>query len=1141
MVEVPPHLLSLSEADRALVQTFLTEFADEWNPQRLGELFGCLPDHDKPLRRTILLELVGRDIGKQWETPARPSAESYLERYPELGTKENPPIELILAEHDARKKAEAPSGLGEFSERFPALADELRQHIAPAEQTEGISGPTPAGPLAAGDTLLNSAKQSPTVNPRMPAKLDGQSFGRYRILRTLGKGGMGSVYLARDDQLERDVALKVPHLGANDGPEVLARFYREAKAAATLNHPNICPVFDVGEFEGIPYLTMAYVEGKPLSDVIKGGKSLPERKAAKIVRQLALAVEEAHRRGVVHRDLKPSNVLMNQRDEPILMDFGVARQVNQEGERITHHGRLIGTPEYMAPEQTKGDPDTSGPPCDIYSLGTVLYKLLAGRVPYEGAMLEVLVKLATEEPKPPSAHRPDLTPMLEAICLKAMARDPANRYQSMGDFAAALEGFLKDRSTPVPEPKAEPEPVLAEMATIVGPVDTVRGTQELPPEAPNGADAKTLLDAPPAPPPMEPAEPARGRSPWGTVVALGIAAALSAGGFWFFALKPGPKLTGRVPDTKIALSTESKRGNFERASEAFKDKSYKQALELVNQAVADDPKREEAYLLRARVQAALGSHQSAIDDLTKLLQIPAWQKSEIYEQRGLAYLETKHDPEAIVDLTQAIDKSLQEADANLYAARGRARLRQKQYAPAVMDFLKAGKLDPNLRLSTDLGGAYAGMGQELLNKKEFADAVVSFTAALDHDPNNRSLHIHLGDALSGKGNLDAAQAQYIKAWQQNPKAGDLGKRLDESFCTICERFVTKNKDFSGAIDLLDKRIDAETKLPWPYYYRGKMYQLRGKNGDLDNAAADYTRALKLAPEQFPDVRKRLDEVYQRQSDIYLSYKEKDYRTAIGAYTTRIEKDPSNSWAYTQRGRFYSLRGEAGDAEKALNDFKRAVDLNTQDALAYRYSGDVHAQLKMWDEAGADFAQAVKLNPDDVRNWSQRGHWLVRQKNFKAYQELAAGALQHFRDAEDASTLNLAAWTGAMIPGAVSDATAAVTLADRAVEKAAPLTKFFYMNTLAAALYRANRVKEAEEKLERILKERGDDTRGILNDWLLLAIVKDRQGKMAEANAFREDARKQVQRFLEDPNLAWNRRVELEVLGEEAKALPKTKP
>ncbi len=267
-------------------------------------------------------------------------------------------------------------------------------------------------------------------------------FGRYRIIRQLGKGGMGAVYLAHDPQLDRQVALKVPHLGA-DSLHIRDRFYREARAAATIEHSNICPVHEVGDVNGVPYLTMAYIEGRPLSALIHRDRLLPQRQVAAFVQKLALALQEAHAKGVVHRDLKPANIMINQRNEPVIMDFGLARRAVPGDARLTASGALLGTPAYMSPEQVNGDLEAMGPASDIYSLGVILYELLTGRPPFQGPVAAILGQILKTQPEPPSKHRPELDSSLEAICVKAMAKKPAERYASMKELASALAEYLQ--------------------------------------------------------------------------------------------------------------------------------------------------------------------------------------------------------------------------------------------------------------------------------------------------------------------------------------------------------------------------------------------------------------------------------------------------------------------------------------------------------------------------------------------------------------------------------------------------------------------------------------------------------------------------------------------------------------------------
>lgn len=283
-----------------------------------------------------------------------------------------------------------------------------------------------------------------------------ETFGRYRVLRRLGRGGMGTVYLAHDTQLDRAVALKVPRLGTDDSG-LRARFEREARAAAALDHPHLCPVFDVGEIGGVPYLTMPFVEGEALDDRLRRAGPLPLREAAGLAARLARALAAAHRAGVVHRDVKPANVLLRPDGAPVVVDFGLARRLAAADPRLTVPGAVLCTPAYASPEQLGGRVDEAGPASDIYSLGALLYEMLAGLPPYQGSPEQVWAQVLTGPPAPPSRRRPAIDPRLEEICLIALAKEPSDRFASMDEFADALERYLSGDVTAVHrQPVAKP-------------------------------------------------------------------------------------------------------------------------------------------------------------------------------------------------------------------------------------------------------------------------------------------------------------------------------------------------------------------------------------------------------------------------------------------------------------------------------------------------------------------------------------------------------------------------------------------------------------------------------------------------------------------------------------------------------------
>lgn len=276
-----------------------------------------------------------------------------------------------------------------------------------------------------------------------------KDFGRYQILQILGEGAMGMVYRAKDTILDRQVALKIPKLTESNSKTFVKRFYREAQAAAPLNNPNICSVFDVGQIDGQHYIAMDYVQGHPLSNYIESDKATSQKTCATIIRKIAIALEEAHQLGIIHRDIKPANIMINQRNEPIVMDFGLAlRDSNEFDSRITHAGTLIGSPAYMSPEQVSGKAEELGHLTDVYSLGVVLFELVSGELPFKGrgTMMSLFSDILTAPAPKLDSVRKDADLKLVEICDKAIQKIPEKRFSSMKEFSDALGNYINSLS-----------------------------------------------------------------------------------------------------------------------------------------------------------------------------------------------------------------------------------------------------------------------------------------------------------------------------------------------------------------------------------------------------------------------------------------------------------------------------------------------------------------------------------------------------------------------------------------------------------------------------------------------------------------------------------------------------------------------
>jgi serine/threonine protein kinase len=420
-------------ARRHRLETVFERFEGAWLGGGRPALDDFLPAAG-PDRAALLPELVLIDLECRFKAGEAVRLEPYLARYPDLATDTAAVLRCLAQEYTLRRRRESDLRPAEFHERFPQYRGWLGALL-------------PADPTAA-------------AAPPLGARL---AVPGYEVLGLLGKGGMGVVYHARDVRHGRLVALKVIRGDDPFDPEPAARFRAEAEAVARLKHPNVVEIYDVGEVNGRPYLALEYVAGGSLRRRLAYGP-LTAADAVALVATLAGAMQFVHDHGILHRDLKPDNILLpmgklewgrgsedasfpiphfafssSEFATPKITDFGLARRLGGASGQ-TPSGWLIGTPGYMAPEQAAGVGKDVGPAADVWGLGTILYECLTGRPPFAGAsVLEVLRRVADDDPAPPRQLAAGVPADVEAVCLQCLRKEPPRRYRSAGALAGALE------------------------------------------------------------------------------------------------------------------------------------------------------------------------------------------------------------------------------------------------------------------------------------------------------------------------------------------------------------------------------------------------------------------------------------------------------------------------------------------------------------------------------------------------------------------------------------------------------------------------------------------------------------------------------------------------------------------------------
>ncbi|MBI2899208.1 MAG: tetratricopeptide repeat protein [Planctomycetes bacterium] len=833
-------------------------------------------------------------------------------------------------------------------------------------------------------------EQMRQATARPAAEKPATAFGRYRIVRELGRGAMGVVYEAHDPKLGRTVALKKMLRDAYWYPDEAKRFAREARAAARLRHPHVVAIHEVGSVEGVPFFTMDFVKGTTLAEHLKSRDSTRRkagssrlREEVSILAKVADAVATAHREGIVHRDLKPGNILLDARDEPFVMDFGLAKEMDKETAKLTVSGQPVGTPRYMSPEQTQGQ--TVTPASDVWALGAVLYEMLARRPPFDASsVVGLYFQIQRQDPEPPHKRVPRLPRDLETICLKCLEKQPERRYGNAGEVAEELGRWL--RGEPI---RAHPPSATYRFRRFVG-------------------RNRTIL------------------IPTAAAALLALVLAAWVGGN---AMRRGTRVRQGLEEG----ARHEREGDSDKARDA-----YRGVLDLVPDHVAaqegfqrtdEEVKRRAAQREEARAKAEREREHAE----------KKRQSSEVYQQamRELHALRLRSyradwrlTDEEFKKYEKLIDGCRKEMERTGPSAEGwwvigRARHVLGNWT-AALDAYGAGLA------ARPQDGACLLYKARVLIEQALIHRFTRWRSAGDEknaDGGKADAEIKEAVELVGRGvasgeltaiELDLAKgyelvvkgesaegycAEMLKKW----KGGDFweefylvrglavaGQIIEDAgealrirpafaealFWRGVGRYATG--DSSGAIGDYTKAVEINPRYAHAYYCRAIA---RATKSDLDGAIADYTKAVEINP---------------RYADAYCSrgvarHTRGDLAGAIEDWTKGIEIRPWDPETYYRRG---NARYEKGDPDGAIEDYTQAIRINPRHARVYNNRGI--ARHDKGDPAGAieDYAKAIEFDPHDEAAYVNRGAARFDRGDL-------AGAIEDFTKATEISPRN--AW------------------------------------------------------------------------------------------------------------------------------------
>ncbi len=842
--------------------------------------------------------------------------------------------------------------------------------------------------------------------------LEGRTLGKYRLIEQLGRGGFASVYKAYHARLDRYVAVKVLHPHLVEGEDFLARFEREAKAVATLRHPNIVIVHDFDVEDNIYYMVMEFIDGQSLKEKLlelnANNAFMPITEIGQIMRCVTEALDYAHERGMLHRDIKPSNVILSKIGEAFLTDFGIARILSNT--QFTATGALIGTPAYMSPEQGQGLEVSQA--SDVYSLGVMLYEFLTGHVPFDADTPLAIIFKHISDPLPSiHTYRPDLPEDLERVVYKALAKDPEDRFQKPGEMMVALEDSLLKISQletviephistapstsmePVTTEEEEPGPESEEMLATVASFEPLIDSAKAPTIAVDQSEEISLEDI-------------EVESYQAQTIATDSKAVEEEE-----AVVP-------IPDLQAAELTP--------LTVSVKKKWYQSTLFRVGGIAVValiiiltillniiKPKEEKEPILVAAVATAT----------TKPTQIPSpTEPSEPEEpqepteipglsafEHGMALLhEERNYIEAIQRFNQAEEMGFMEPV--LYANRGWAcheaqyYLGECSYEEAIRDYSHAIELDPNQ------AHVYSNRAWSFVHIENWGRAIEDYSRAIELEPDNPDHWIGRGDVYSRIGEIDSALADIDHAIEMDPENGNYFAARAWVYSNV-GNMEAAVEDFSRAIELDSENPEYWWERGWRYLdmgipeeaianfdqalslfpeavkaYVGKAHA-SAQLGDIDGAIQNIDTAIKLRP--------RSDALYIERAHIHWWYFN-EYDEAVNDLNKAIERNPDNWEAYMNLGEIYTY--QLKDLDQGLHNFNQAVRVVPRGIdTPFMGRGLFYKYVKNWELAIKDFTLAIGIFPENPEAYGHRG---LAYQNMGLFDETRADYVMFLELTED---------------------------------------------------------------------------------------------------------------------------------------------